>query len=229
MGGMAQELYAIYTRNAAGAWQPAPPFLAQDNALAAGDYNARADDAATWNNVYKAYYNDFGGTNQAGAEAIPLYDNAHAVGTVVQTNDGFANFGPPINSANPNDYYRAPIDEMFQRIPNIHTLHRYTRLLVPELIVNAQALAGVPVRNFKPSIDYAIANHDVATGPIGNGGPLHGPGNQYYRLLSPLIVNDWADFQAGINQGYMPDARSAALFYRTFISDHLPLLIDFQV
>jgi len=157
-----------------------------------------------------------------------MYDDTNPVGTVVQTNTGFHNSGPPILSGDPNNYYHAPIDEMFERIPNV-TRHLYRRLRIPELIVQGQALAGNPVTNFRRSITYAVNHHDAATGPIGNGGPMRGPGNQYYPLLHATVQNDWADFRAGINQGYMPDARSAALFYRTFISDHLPLIIDFQV
>jgi hypothetical protein len=109
-------------------------------------------------------------------------------------------------------------------------IHNFERILVPELIGNGQLMAGVPVSIFANSINWAILNHDAATGPINNNtGPLSGPGNQWYGLLSAAILNDWVDFRTGINQGWMPDARSAALFYRTFISDHLPLMIDFDV
>jgi hypothetical protein len=146
---------------------------------------------------------------------------------VVQTNDGFANFGPPIVSANPNDYYRAPIDEMFYRIPHINMRHSFERLLIPELVRFGQPLAGAAVANLWNSVAWAIINNGA--GPIGNGGPGHAPGNQYYPLLNALVLNDWFNFGTGVHQGWMPNARSAALFYRTFISDHLPLLIDFDV
>jgi hypothetical protein len=225
MGGMAQELYAIHTRDGFGAWQAG--LMAQDNALAAGDYNARVDKASTWNNCYKGFHLGYGGTRDSGANMTPMYTNAAPRRTVVQTNDGFANTGNPINSATPADFYRAPIDEMFERTPN--ATHSYRRVLIPELVRQGQPLAGNPVSNFVRSINYAIANHDVATGAIGNGGPMRGANDPYYPLLAPTIINDWQDFRAGITQGYMPDARSAALFYRTFISDHLPLLIDYEV
>ncbi len=144
----------------------------------------------------------------------------------MQTNSGFANTGQPITTGNIADYYHAPIDEMFQRIPGVNA---YRLVLVPELIMQGQPLAGVAVSNFWQSLTYAINHHNPATGGIGNAGPMIGAGNQYFRLLNATVANDWADFRDGIQQGYMPDARSSALFYRTFISDHLPLLIDFTV
>ena len=225
--GIAQELYAVHQRNFVGAWQPA--LLAQDNAVAAGDYNVRVDEGNNWDNVYGSYHSQFGVGNDAGAEMDPIYDDTNPLGTVVQTNSGFANTGPPIVSGNIHNYYHAPIDQMFERIPNIITRHSYTRLRIPELILNGQALAGGPVTNFWRSLTYAVNHHNVAMGPIGNGGPMIGLFNQYYPLLNATVANDWTNFRTGVQQGFMPNARSAALFYRTFISDHLPLLIDFTV
>ena len=220
---MAQELYAVHTR-LGGNWQNA--LLGQSQAVAAGDYNLPVTQGSAWDSVYGGFRRNFGAGANAGGQMAALYDDVNVQRTVVQTNDGFANSGDPIVSGNAADYYRAPIDEMFVRVENVRSNRR---LLVPELIREKSPLVGYPVNNFKRSIAWAINHHNNAAGPIGNGGPMSGPDRPYFKLLSSTVRNDWADFQDGINQGYMGDARSAALFYRTFISDHLPLMIDFEV
>jgi hypothetical protein len=79
-----------------------------------------------------------------------------------------------------------------------------------------------PIPLFYDLIDNVLVTHPHR-GPGGE--PLVAAGG---RKVYPYIHN-WNDFVTGMQEGAFPTLRSAAEFVHLFLSDHLPLLISFEL
>jgi hypothetical protein len=229
LGGLAAELYALpgIVNN-----QPTGALFHPSKSIASGDYNARVDGAYNYADCYYTFYKPFAavtlnGNPAGGQNGTPCYDNTNPVATTVQLNQFVAGrfTGPPITSANNNNYTFSSIDDMFHR--GI-TLHAPGRCYVWDLLqdvrgVNANIAAGIQA--------YFAGVNGIANGAAGisaNTGPHDVNNIPLYKFFNSG-VNDWNTFITDLNAGRFTTARGAAEFVRMFVSDHLPLVIEFDV
>lgn len=155
-----------------------------------------------------------------------------------------------------NDYLAMPIDLVFARQLAGCVAPECTREdLLPDLLVGKNQLWGkqkerylqffrVASRHLQQLIQRADEQRrrrnwaQVATpaGALVNGD--HGPGllNDDLETYSPLVIGsggspvaNWAVFFMGMCEGKFSTARSAAEFYRGFVSDHLPMLVEYKL
>jgi hypothetical protein len=226
IGGMERELYAI--RSIDVNERPTGALIHNLKFVASGDYNL-APTQAIWRDYYSGFFNAFAATRgphpAGGANGTALYDYNGNLNTTVQLqqfNHGLFN-GPPIAGVNVNDYYFAPIDNMFQRGLTLHggANDYFAWNLVDEVMQgNANVVAGIQA--------YAAGLNAIAAAALGGvnavTGPLNNAGNPIFGFFT-----DWNNFIADVNNGIFTTARSAAEFVRMFVSDHSPLVIDFDV
>ncbi len=225
--GLARELYAVKDIDVNR--RPTGALIHPLKFIASGDYNARVSTTdTTWANFYYSFYNGFAATvatNPAGgANGTAMYDNTAPIATTVQIqqfNNGLFN-GPPILGANPNDYSFSSIDDMFRRGL---TLHGGSDYFVWDLVTEVMAGHADIVLGIQA---YAAGLNAIAAGAAGGvdaaEGPLDANGDALFGFFT-----DWNAFIADVNNGRFTTARSAAEFVRMFVSDHSPLVIDFDV
>ena len=171
------------------------------------------------------FFNTMDGAKYAGgANGTEVYDYQAPVRTTVQINSfqhGLFN-GPPIASPAVGNYYFSSIDNMFQRGLTLQAATEYfvVDLLTEVMGAHADMVAGV--QGYLPGL------HATAVGAPGginaNTGPLDAFGNPLFGFFT-----DWNVFAGGLVNGQFPTARSAAEFVRMFVSDHMPVVIGFNV
>ena len=222
ISGLAQELYV--NRQANGA------LTYHDNAIAAGDYNTEVHEPNRWDLDYGSFHNPFGAAATAGANCTPLYDFGTSANykTTVQLNHLVAGrfTGKAIESTSIADYYKKSIDEMFHRglelTPNGENFYLWP---VPAEVMANGSMVGAPVQVYANNLQ-SILDTSVQSG--WGVDPDYGPKDEAGDYIFPFLT-DWTTFYAGVQAGTLTDARSAAEFVREFVSDHFPIVIDFQV
>jgi hypothetical protein len=210
-------------------------------AVAAGDYNLDTRTGKDWR-IYSTFYQPFGANAtewNSGANMTPLSTDARWVQTTVQVRQRVAGkpIGPQIQDNNINNYYHSVIDNIFHRgLTNPQS----SMADLPAAVMNGSALTGAFVSNFFNHIDRWRA---LAVNRGGNVDDMLGPQFPVRRkgvtTLVPQFPNmiNWRYFIEGLRQGNFTGnwnsetggARSAAMFIHDFISDHLPLYVEFDI
>lgn len=227
ISGLAKPLYvagAVAADN-----KPSGASFHPSRTVASGDFNLPAGGGNNWANAYSAYVNAFGaadggGNPNGGANATPIYDDNAPITTTIQIyamgGGGLFN-GPAINAANNNAYSFSAIDNMFER-NTAHTHFAIVDLMADVRGANVDTMAGIQA--YAADMNFLDAAN---MGAHANTGPVDAAGNSIFTFFDAGIANDWATFLAGVNAGTFPNARSAAVFLRQFVSDHLPMMIEF--
>jgi hypothetical protein len=206
-------------------WRPAGGLTYHAKATAAGDYNLNVAEQsqASWKGAYSYYYKPFTGNGAGLRDAVN--QPTRSVPTELKLVDwtaGHPDPDSPILKPDLSAYYSRPIDNIFSRdVPG-----RQEVTLLPQAVLAGGALTGAPVQRFFPLLLNAMQEgtaYDAHRGPL--------------KYASPLIPDiwNWQRFYAGVAQGYFDGtdwdkgtggARSAAQLIRTFVSDHLPVVVE---
>jgi hypothetical protein len=234
LSGLAEELYVMGGN----------PRYYHPKAIAGGDYNVDTrmldpDHPGDWTVAYKKYFMPFStglpptDDWDAGADMDAFNTDNRGRATIIKLrhNVNGVPVGPPILNQNLGFYYSRPIDNVFYRgvtNPNTYVL------LLPNTVMQGGALTGAPMQRwFNGLVQVALAAQqiDAQLGPQNPTGA--------FGALEPVFPNmtDWNRFLTGIQQGFFlgdpdtgaGDARSAAVFVHDFVSDHLPLYVEFDV
>jgi Endonuclease/Exonuclease/phosphatase family len=238
LNGLAQELYVLktVTNNV-----PSGALFYHSKAVAAGDYNLDTRTGKDWR-IYRTFYQPFGANAtewNSGANMTPLSTDARWVQTTVQVRQRVRGkpIGPQIQDNDINNYYHSVIDNIFHRgLTNPQT----RRADLTAAVMNGSALTGAFISNFFNHIDRWRA---IALARGGDVDPMLGPRfpvtRKRVRTLEPKFPNmiNWQYFIAGLHQGNFTGnwnsetggARSAAMFIHDFISDHLPVFVEFDI
>ncbi len=227
VSGMARELYAVPGIDVKN--RPALALISPVRFVASGDFNAPADGGKNFDYYYSAYKNPFNKTSVIGnekalfgvANGTPIYDGDNAVSTTIQIYEpinGLFN-GDPINSPQNSAYEFSAIDNMFHRAC-APTYFGIVDVLSELQGVDSDIAAGIKAYATKLAGLDANRNTSPNSGPVRNG-------EQVFSCFQANIANDWKTFLQGVQAGKMKNARSAALFMRMFVSDHLPMMIRF--
>lgn len=226
IAGLSQELYAVHDLD--GNNLPTGNLIYHDKVIAAGDYNVPTY-GWMWDQSYQSFHGAFAANNTAGANCLSIANPNNYIKTTVQLNqhqNGQFN-GPPIVSANIDDYYALPIDDLFWRGLTLNPAANPSTYVftVPEAVMNQGELTGAPVQGYFPWLQ-SLRNVSLAQGwgVDPNFGPRLANGNPAFSFMT-----NWNSFYQDLQNGDFTTARSAAEFAREFVSDHLPLVIDFAV
>jgi hypothetical protein len=142
--------------------------------------------------------------------------------------------GPPIQDDDINAYYHSVIDNLFYRNLTNANVHAVPLL---ETVMNNGAFTGALVRNFYNHIykwrRIALARGGDVDNMLGPRLPVR---RQGLVPKFPHMIN-WQYFIRGLRRGdFSGDwdsdtggARSAATFIHDFISDHLPVYVEFDI
>lgn len=235
LSGLAKELYALTDAHGNDYYHA--------RAFAAGDYNVSVRLPGAWTDFYRTYWRVLGGpTWNSGAGCNALSTDTHPQSTIITLKhlgaSGKHN-GPPIESNDLDDYEGSAIDNLFERglantVPRVLRLDRNVMLGGP--------FTGAFLQQWAPRLTKAM-NAALASG--GRIDPDLGPmlivrDGRNKRKLVPSFANmtDWTAFTRAINRGYFrgdwttgqgADARGAAVFTHDFVSDHLPVCVDFDI
>lgn len=232
---MSRELYAL---KAIAAETPTGPLFRPLKFIAGGDFNIAANAANAWEYFYGGFLRGFNaltptpplGQPYGGANASGSVAGAAGVPTTVQikTRNGAGVFnGPPITGGAVANYKFSAIDNGFYRgfIPSYVNVWD----MVDEVMgpgggpMNAGIQAGIQ--------GYMVHLFGLA---IANGGsdPDTGPQNALGQPVFDFFgnyaggVGRWNDFFWDVCMGQFQTPRAAAVFYRMFVSDHLPILVQ---
>ena len=221
--------------------QPTGALAYHDKAIASGDYNLDAKVDDNWASSYKTYYRPLNSVNpqNTGANCNALYDDVNFERTTVQVNSYVFGTptGNPIESDDVDDYYHSSIDNLFYR--GLAGVNAFVPKL-PELVMDAGDLTGPPLKKWKIHLEkFALDSMRQGWGVSATRGPLKRMLVDRQWGLHPIFSNmtNWNLFLRGIRIGRFEGnhdtdtggARSAAEFIHDFVSDHLPLIIEFDV
>jgi hypothetical protein len=239
LNGLAQELYVLRTVNND---IPNGALFYHSKAVAAGDYNLDTRTAGDWAVGFRTFYRPLGANAadfDSGANMRSLSTDAHSVQTTVQVRQLVHGVptGPQIQDNVIDNYYHSVIDNIFHR--GLTNPQAFMADL-PAAVMNGSALTGAFITNFFAHIDRWRA---IAVGRGGDVDPMQGPRLPITRkrvtTLEPKFPNmiNWQYFIAGLQQGNFTGnwnsqtggARSAAMFIHDFISDHLPVYLEFDI
>ncbi len=238
LSALAQELYV---HKAIVADKPTGALTYHDKAIASGDYNLDAKVGDNWTSSYKSYYRPMNATRpeNTGAACNATYTNVDFERTTVQVNSyQFGTpTGTPIESNDIEDYYHSSIDNLFYR--GLTGVTAYVPML-PELVMDDGHLTGPPLKLWKTQLErFAYNSTRDGWGVSDTQGPLKRMLVNRRWGLHPLFPNmtNWKLFLRGIRIGRFEGnhdtgtggARSAAEFTHDFVSDHLPLIVEFDV
>jgi hypothetical protein len=237
LSALAQELYV---HKGIANNKPTGALTYHDKAIAAGDYNLDAKVDDNWTSSYVSYYNPLSSPKpeNTGANCTATYDDQNFDRTTVQVNEYVYGTptGTPIESNDIEDYYHSSIDNLFYR--GLSGVDAYVPAL-PELVMDDGYLTGRPLKLWKTHLENIALNSVTKKwGVDPNRGPLK-------RMLVnrkwgnyPIFPNmtNWNLFLRGIRIGRFEGdhdtdtggARSAAEFIHDFVSDHLPLIVEFD-
>jgi hypothetical protein len=221
--------------------KPSGALAYHDKAIAAGDYNLDAKVDDNWTSSYRSYYRPMNAPNpeNTGANCTATYDDQNFDRTTVQVNEYVFGTptGNPIESDTIADYYHSSIDNLFYR--GLAGVRAFVPAL-PALVMDAGDLTGAPLKIWKNHLER-IAYDSVRNkwGVDPNKGPLKRmiiKGKTEYLPIFSNMTN-WSLFLRGIRIGRFEGdhdtdtggARSAAEFIHDFVSDHLPLIVEFDV
>jgi hypothetical protein len=202
-----------------------------NNALIGADFNL-VDDGGTYQYAYDAYTDAFGNAGQfaggAGATRLVTYPNPAGYDptdarnqSIVAINQGFNGQGPPIYSANLTAFRTRAIDNIFYRgLANVAVVYGG----VIDLLT---AVSGGNAPAVPPAALHAFLNLPLMLKLRYGVNP--GPTPDLYARLSTF--NDLFGGQIGVSGSFLNDtvARRAAEFVRLFVSDHLPVGIQFRM
>lgn len=217
-GSFARQLYQA--RDPAAAWN----WVNNTRALACGDFNVDGNPLElpfSRNDSYTSYLSPFAASGAGMTRsAVPLSQNAPANNTALALTQWIG--GPPKPDGVPSSFVAAEFDNIFTRGVPLGNIQAPPHGAIYDLITAVRpggSLTGVPVTNFVPLVNAAIANATMV-----NNQPV-GPAPAR-RAIYPQIVN-WTNFYAGLTAGAFPDNRTAAEFITLFVSDHLPITFRF--
>lgn len=241
MTGLSRELYV--TNNLTGGGAPDPAALVHnESAVVGGDYNLEVATAA-WPGAYENYTRGFNNAWDGGANCreAPLHGAADTSrrSTVQLLHHDHVT---PIAGAASTDFLRHMLDLAFTR-DSTSTIRGFRMDVLDELMSDAGgARFGAVLTALNAHLDaYVTAlpadgNHNVVAAG-------HGPerrmrvrvGGVWQWVWKPLLTGSWGSsfanwntFKAQLAAGRLTGARQAAEYYHMFVTDHLPILVDFS-
>jgi hypothetical protein len=228
LSGLARELYITHTG-------VDNVYEFHEKAIALGDYNLGTDDDS-WDAAYVTYHRPFKADRSAGADMKGFNDDDDHITTTILLNelvDGKP-IGPAIEGDKLRDFYRATIDNVFVRgLTNDNT---YVCRL-PADTMKGGVFTGDKLKRWSAHLDKLVLSP-------GNVHKKQGPRTREWVdgqwELKPIFphMTDWTAFLAAVKRGWFKgdantgdgvEARQAAEFIHDFVSDHLPLYVEFDV
>ena len=224
--GMAIEHYVLKTPDANK--RPTGALFAPNAFIASGDYNLHASTAANWNRFFYSFSNAFnatfaparnvpGGSPAGGAAGTPVSTQLAPIRTTVQLDQfvGGQFTGAPIMGGAVANYQFSTIDNLFHRaLPTPGTI-QVVDLLTDVMTVDPNIMAGIQA--YFPAMLALNPGANAVTGPV------NALGNPQFNFFT-----NWTNFLVDMNNGVFTTARSAAEFVRSFVSDHMPMVVAFD-
>jgi hypothetical protein len=222
-----------------------------DRVLVGGDFNVDSHTRAAYSyNGFIEGFVDGGAALPMAFEPpedppVPRDRRNRSIGTTVQLNLGRGRAARPILPGpgeaddDPLRYRALAIDNMFF---NVSSDRSPAPLNVESRIIDLVAAV----------VDPAVLG-GAAPGPLGTLTGDHGPIPFFLQIVEDILlqfphlgpggepllaaggrkvypyIHNWGDFMTGLEEGAFPNLRSAAEFVHLFLSDHLPLLISFEL
>jgi hypothetical protein len=222
LSGLAEELYAV-----GGAYH--------EKVVAGGDFNVDTRTDGDWKETYAPYWSDFNLAWSGGAHCAGLNTDKAWRQTTIALREPAANgkrTGPPIVTDNLADYYHRTIDNVFHR--GFTNAFAYT-LLIPNMLMQGGDLGALMQPWYQPLADISM-NADGVDDDWGPWMWVRVPPRPFEQQIFPSMTK-WKEFLAGVQQGYFTgdaktgigDARNASVFTHDFVSDHLPVVVEFDV